>query len=123
MVRIQTRNYNCYLNSRTSENKIKTYISLETLDLHNQTHNDTLTYTVECCQPAGVYDFVCTTSFDHYGWGEGYIQIGDSQDLLCSDFTTGVQQTIPGVTHGNGAGGNVQIRGTLPSPNMMSYKP
>ena len=45
MVRIQTRNYNwfslrSYLNSRTSENKIQTYKSLETLDLQNQTHND-----------------------------------------------------------------------------------
>ena len=66
----------------------------------SQTYGNNEEYTEECCQPPGSYDLDCKCSYGD-GWHGGYIQIGDSEEKLCLDFTSGGSKTIADVAYGD----------------------
>jgi len=76
-------------------------------------------YNEECCQPAGSYDFVCNDSYGD-GWHGGYVQIGDSEEKLCLNFTDGDSETIDDVAHGDDSDANVCVNMKLTTKDWGS---
>jgi len=69
----------------------------------SQDYGDDGEYTVECCQPAGIYDLTCMCSYGD-GWHGGYIQIGGER--YCEDFLEedGSEKVIEDIAHEEDSG-------------------
>jgi len=55
-------------------------------------------YNIECCQPAGTYDFKCEDSYGD-GWHGAFMQIGGSKTKICRNFKDGESKTVKNVSH------------------------
>ena len=50
--------------------------------------NDHTDYNAKCCQPQGSYELNCKDSYGD-GWHGAYLQIGNTNEYLCRNFTHG----------------------------------